>query len=210
MTVSECLTNMLAGRQADEKVSAPLLSPPAPGINTVRSSPADELPLDRKRSVLGRQRTERSLHKAVIWPAFGERLARNLVLLAIGCAVIAAIYTIALHKPVTRPQVTFMGSPTPEVAPAALRRPTPLVVAEAPTPTPTAPPPVAAAETPAPPSPVTLAVTPAAQAAPTPADLGQDIHDKTVRSKRSSHNATSGHGQTPPPKVERRAQNPER
>jgi hypothetical protein len=199
MTVSECLTNMLAGRQADEKVSVPvsvpLLSHPAPKTNNACSSPADEPPADRNRSLLRQKQLERSLHKAAIWPVFGEKIARNVILLAIGCAVIAAVYTIAAHKPLTRPHVTLMGSPTPEAAPAKLQPSTPLVVAERLTSTPTVNPVVAPAATPAPTPPTTLVATPAAQAAITPLDHGQDIHDKPVRTKRSSHNSTRGHGQ---------------
>jgi hypothetical protein len=210
MTVSECLTNMLAGRQADEKVSAPLSSHPVPNINNGSSSSADEVPSDRKRSVLGQQRIERSLRTAAIWPVFGEKLVRNLVLLAIGCAVISALFTIAAHKPKTPAQVAFMGSPTPEATPAELQPSTPLVVAETPTTTPTAAPTAAPAATPASPSPVRLAASPAAQSAATPLDHGQDIYDKSVRPKRSSHNSTRGHGQTPSPNVERRAPNPQR
>lgn len=183
MTVSECLTNMLAGRQADENVSLSLLSEPAP--NNVCPSPAGESIPDQKRASLGQKQMESPLPRAAIWAAFGEKLARNFILLAIECAVIAAVYIIAAHKPITRPQARLMGSPTPGAAPAKLRPSTPLVE-ETPTSTPAA--------TPAP-APATLVATPATSAAATPLDHGQGNHDKPVHNKPSSHNSTRGHGQ---------------
>jgi hypothetical protein len=192
MTVSECLTNMLAGRQADENVPVPLLSHPAPNTNDADPSPADEPVADWKRPALGQKQIERSLHKAPIGPVLGEKLARNLILLAIGCAVIAAVYTIAIHKPIARPQLTLMGSPTPEATTARLLPSTPLVVAETPA---TAP-----AATPVAVPPATLEAAPAATlmtapASATPLDPGQDDYDKLVRTKRSSHKKTHGHEQ---------------
>jgi hypothetical protein len=141
---------------------------------------------------LGQKQIERSLHKAPIGPALGEKLARNLILLAIGCAVIAAVYTIAIHKPLARPQLTLMGSPTPEATTARLLPSTPLVVAETPA---TAP-----AATPVAVPPATLEAAPAATfmtapAPATPLDPGQDDYDKPVRTKRSSHKKTHGHEQ---------------
>jgi hypothetical protein len=189
MTVSECLANMLAGKQADENVSTPSFDHPEPNIDNAGLSAADEPLANRKRSVLGQKQIERSLHKATIWPPFGETLARNLILLAIGCAVIAAVYTIAAHKPITRPQLTLMGSPTPEATTARLATasPTAAVVPQTPAVTPAATP----AATPAP----TLEPAPPAQTAATPLDHPQDIHDKPARSKRLSHSSTRGHGQ---------------
>jgi hypothetical protein len=190
MTVSECLTNMLAGRQADENVSVPLLSHPAPNTNKADRSPADESVADWKRPALGQKQIERSPHKAPIGPVLGERLARNLILLAIGWAVIAAVYTIAIHKPITRPQLTLMGSPTPEATTARLASAPPIaaIVPETPTVTPVATPAAAPA--------ATLVATPPAEAAATPLDHGQDIQDKPARAKRLNHNSTRrGHGQ---------------
>jgi hypothetical protein len=187
VTVSECLTNMLAGKQADENVSMPLLNHPAPKIDNACQSPADKPRADWKQSVMGQKQIERSLDRAAICPAFGETLARNLILLAIGCAVIAAVYTIAVHRPITRPLVTFMGSPTPEATPAKLQPSTPLVVAETPTTTPAATAVVAPA--------ATLMATPAARAAAILLDRGQGIQDKPFRTKSSSRNSTRGHEQ---------------
>jgi len=191
MTVSDCLTNMLAGRQANENV--PLLSHPAPNTNNADPSPADEPVADWKRPALGQKQIERSLHKAPIGPVFGEKLARNLILLAIGCTVIGAVYTIAIHKPMMRPQLKLMGSPTPAATTAKLLPSTPLVVAETP---------VAAtpAATPVAVPPETLEAAPAATlmtapASATPLDPRQNNHDKPVRTKRSRHNATHGHEQ---------------
>ncbi len=202
MTVSECLTNMLAGRQADEKTSVPLLSHPTSNTNDAYSSPVDGSLADRKRSVSGPRQLERSLHKGANWPAFGERLAQNLILLTIGCVVIAAVYTIATHKPKTRPQITLGESPTPAATPAKLQPPAPLVGAEPPTSTPAATPPAAPASTPEVAPPATLVATPVASAAVTPLDHGPDIRDKPVRPKRSSHHSTRDHGQTRPPNAE--------
>jgi Protein of unknown function (DUF4236) len=194
MTVSECLTNMLAGRQADENVPVPLplLSHPAPNPNEADPSSADEPVADWKPPALGQKQIERSLHKAPIGPVLGEKLARNLILLAIGCAVIAAVYTIAIHKPLARPQLTLMGSPTPEATTARLLPSTPLVVAETPA---TAP-----AATPVAVPPATLEAAPSATlmtapASATPLDSGEDDYGKPVRTKRSSHKKTHGHEQ---------------
>jgi hypothetical protein len=195
MTVSECLTNMLAGRQADENVSVNLLSHLAPNTNNVCSSPVDEPLAERKRSVLGRKPIERSLHKPVIWPAFGEKLARNLILLAIGCAVVAVVYTIAAHKPKMRPQVISMSSPEPEATVAKLPPLLPLVVAETPTTTPAAMPVAAAPVTLMAVPAATLMTTPAAPASATLLDPGQVAHDKPLRTKHSRHNSTRGPGQ---------------
>jgi Protein of unknown function (DUF4236) len=208
MTVTECLTNMLAGRQADENVSVTLLSHLAPNTNNVHSSPAD-LPLaERKPSVLGQKQIERSLHKPVIWPAFGEKLARNLILLAIGCAVIAAVYTIAVHKPKTRPQLISMSSPKPEATAAELPPLTPLVVAETPTTTPAATPvatpPATLVATPA----ATLMSAPSAPASATPLDSSQDIHDKPPRTKHSRTQALKHSSNSP--NLERQTPNVER
>jgi hypothetical protein len=189
MTVSECLTNMLAGRQADENVPVPLLSHPGPDTNNAGPSPADEPVADRKGPTLGLKPIERSLHRTEIGPVFGEKLARNLILLAIGCAVIAAVYTIAIHKPITRPQVTLIGSPTPE-ATAAKLAPAPPAAAIAPE-----TPAVTPAATPATAPAATLVATPAAQTAATPLDHGQDIQDKPPRAQRSNHKTTHGHEQ---------------
>ena len=192
MTVSECLTNMLAGRQADENVPVPLLSHPAPDTNNAGPSPCDELVADQKRPALGLKPIERSLHKTEIGPVLGERLARNLILLAIGGVVIAAVYTIAIHKPITRPQATLMGSPTPEATTARLASAPSIaaIVPETPAVTPP-PPPATPAAVPA----ATLAATSAAETVATPLDHGQDIQDKPARAKRSSHKTTRGHGQ---------------
>lgn len=195
MPVSVCLTNMLAGRRADENLSLPLLSHPAPNTNNACPSPVDEPLADGKLSLLGQTEVERSLYEAATWPAFGEKLARNFILLAIGCAVVAAVYMIAAHKPITRPQVTVPGSTAPEATPAQLRPPTPLVGAETPTSAPAATPAISLAATPAAAPAATFVATPAAPAAATPPDHRQDVQDKPVRGKRSSHNSTRGYGQ---------------
>jgi hypothetical protein len=193
MTVSECLTNMLAGRQADESVSVTLLSHPALNTNEACPSPGDDPLAERKPSILGQKQIERSLHKPVIWPAFGEKLARNLILLAIGCAVMAAVYAIAAHKPRTRSQVVLTTSPTPEASAAVLQPSASLVVAETPatTPvaTPVAEPPATLVAAPA----ATPVASPAATVSATPLDPGQEVHDKPVRTKHSSHNSNHGH-----------------
>jgi Protein of unknown function (DUF4236) len=192
MTVSECLTNMLAGRQADENVSVPLLSHPVPDTNNAGPSPCDEPVADQKRPTLGLKPIERSLHKTEIEPVLGERLARNLILLAIGGVVIAAVYTIAIRKPITRTQVTLMGSPTPGATTARLV-PAPPIAAIVPETTAVAPP--APLATPAAAPAATSAATPAAETVVTPLDHGQDIQDKPARAKRSNHQTTRGHGQ---------------
>ena len=108
--------------------------------------------------------------------------------------VIAAVYTIAVHKPITRPQITFMASPTPEAAPAKRCDGTSACCRGS---TDVHPDRTAAgrccSDARAPLA-RTSAATPAAQAAPTPSDQAQDIHDKPVRSKRSSHNQRADMG----------------
>jgi hypothetical protein len=189
MTVSECLTNMLSGKQPDENVSAPLSNDETPDANHAFRRPANQSSANGKRPVLGQKQIARGVDEAAIRPAFGETIARNLILLTIGCGVTAAVYTIAVHKPITRPQAIVLAAPTPEATGAKLRPavPSATFAPETLAATPAATPVISPA--------VTSAAAPAAEATATPFERLQDIHDKPARTKRSTHNSTRGHGQ---------------
>jgi hypothetical protein len=192
MTVSECLGHLLAGKPPDQNVPAELLNPPTL-TNTASRLAANATFANRYRLGWGQQ-FDRSLDEAPFWPAFGKMLARNLILLAIGCCLVAGVYTIAARKPTAHPQVimpaTATATPTPEAAAVMLASPEPASTIEVETPAPTiqaeAPAGTVEAET--------SETAPAASPAPTVATATPFQHepvmrDKPPRDKHSTHNA---------------------
>jgi hypothetical protein len=177
MTVTECLANRLAGIKPDQNGTADCSKLPATIANNSDPLAVAEPSVNRKKLVLRQEKIELSIDGPAFWLAFGKTLARNLILPAIGCSLVAGVYTISARKPIARPQIVVVATPVPatpipEAVPVALATPIPAATF--------------AAETPvAPPAP-----TEATEAIATPFQREQLTHDKAVREKHSNHNST--------------------
>jgi hypothetical protein len=180
MTISECLAMALAGKQPEQNVAANSSNHPGatthPVITTNKvsekaayeSSVTDWLVLRQKHtgSVIG---------KPTFWSAFFKTAVRNLIFPAIGCALMAIVYTLAVGKAMLHPKMIVSSAPT-------LEAPMPVPA----TPTPTATP--ISDRPPTTPTPQAEAPKPSVQTKPTLARQEQEVHGKLVHKRRVAHN----------------------
>jgi hypothetical protein len=184
MTITECLAKVLAGEQPGQNAPGKLLNKPAkipdPVINTnnVKGPEVHDSSSKPQRPALEKGDTHPSTDNPAFRPAFWKIVARGLILPVVGCGVIAAVYTLVVHKSTKHPQATVSATPN-------LVLPTPM----SPLPTPAA---TLVSEA-RPTKPIPKLATPTPSPVPTtPTSLKQEevIHSKAVRHKHPTHNST--------------------
>jgi Protein of unknown function (DUF4236) len=155
-TISECLGMVLGGNQPAQNASAISLNNPEETINPMAMT------------------TNKVIEEPTFWSVFYKMVARNLILPAIGCGLIAIVYTLAVRKATLHPQAVVSATPIPEAPMEVPATQTPAVapISERPT----------AVSTPQP-----EASTPSVQTTPTTSRHQQEIHGKTIHKRRLTH-----------------------
>jgi hypothetical protein len=176
MTISECLAMVLEGTQPAQNISANSLNDPvAMQKNEVSEKASSESSAGLDQFVLEQKYTWSLIEKPAFWSALWKTVARNLILPAIGCGLVAIVYTLAVGKATLHPQVLVPATPTPatlmEVPATQTPAATPISEIFTATSTPQA-------ETP----------TPSVQTTTTPPQHEQDIQGKTVHKRRVTQN----------------------
>jgi hypothetical protein len=180
MTISESLAMVLEGKQPAQNVSANSLSDPEATINPVAMTKNKVSKKAARESTNSDQFLSEQNHAVspfedpTFWSPFWKTVARNLLLPAIGCGLIAIVYTVAVQKATLHPQAVVSATPTPET-----RMEVPVTQTPAPAPLSERPVPVS--------TPQAETSTPSVQTTPTPSRHQQEIHGKTVHKRRFSH-----------------------
>jgi hypothetical protein len=184
MTITECLTKVLAGEQPDQNLATNLLNGPAKITNPETTADQVKEPAFNDSSwsphwlAVKKRDSKPSIQKPAFWPTFWKTLGRNFILPMIGCGLIAVVCTVAAHKLTEHRQVVASATPTLEAA-----TPGPILPTPAATPVldrrSVTPIPQLAAPTP-----------PPGQASPTPLKHEEVIHSKAARHKHPTHNST--------------------
>jgi hypothetical protein len=176
MTISECLAMVLEGKKPAQSIFANSLSDPVvTTTNKVSEMAASESSADSDQFVFKQKYAVSLIEEPTFWSAFWKTVARNLILMAIGCGLIAIVYTLAVGKATLHPQAVLPATPTPEI---------PIEVPATQTPVAT---PISErlAETS---KPQAGPSTPSVQTTPTPSQHEQDIQGKTVHKRRVTQN----------------------
>jgi Protein of unknown function (DUF4236) len=176
MTISECLAMMLEGKQPAQNISADSLSDPVVATtNKVSQKEASKSSANSNQFVFEHKHAVSLIEEPTFWSAFWKPVARNLILPALGCGLIAIVFTLAVGKATLHPQAALPATPTPatlmEVPATQTPAATPIseILTAKSTPQ---------AETP----------TPSVQTTTTPPQHEQDIQGKTVHKRSVAHN----------------------
>ncbi len=184
MTITECLTKVLAGEQPDQNVATNLLNDPAKMTNPETTADPVKDPAFNDSSsnphwLAAKKRDSKpSIQKPAFWPTLWQTIGRNFILPLIGCGVIAVVCAVAAHKLTEHRQVIASATPTLEAA-----TPGPILPTPAATPVPemhsATPIPQLATPTPSP-----------GETSPTPSKHEEVTHSKGARHKHPTHNST--------------------
>ena len=178
MTISECLAMVLEGKKPAQNILVNSLSDPVvTPTNKVSEMAASESSADSDQLVFKQRYAVSLIEEPTFWSAFWKTVARNLILTAIGCGLIAIVYMLAVGKATSHPHAhaAVSATPTPEipVEVPATQTPAATPISERLTATST---------------PQAETSTPSVQTTPTPSRHEQGIQGKTVHKRRVTQN----------------------
>jgi hypothetical protein len=117
MTISECLAMVSGGKQPAQNISADSLNDPEATINPgptttnkVSEEAASESSANSDRFVFEHKHAVSLIEEPTFWSAFWKTVARNLILPAIGCGLIAIVYTVAVGKATLHPKAVVSAT----------------------------------------------------------------------------------------------------